>query len=182
MARGGGRHDTDDRDPRNDLRGTGRHLSDAELFAWTRFLDASRLIERILARHLVDHHDMLHSDYEVLVRLDGAGGSMRLHTLADQVVSSRSKLTHTLDRLCEREWIERRPVADDGRGLDAVLTSQGSSALAAASEGHAALIRRHLLDQWRDSEIVVIGSAMDRASRAMRIAERHGDAADPEAP
>lgn len=157
--------------PRPVLRGTGRHLDEDELFAWTRFLDSARLIERILARHLVDEHDMLHSEYEILVRLDGAGGSMRLHTLADQVVSSKSKLTHTLDRLSERRWIERRPAADDGRGLDAVLTTLGSSMLGAASGGHADLIRAHLLDPWGATDLGVIGAAMERAATDMRKAE-----------
>lgn len=69
------------------LAGTGRHLSPAELKTWTRFLDSGRLLEEILARHVTRDHGMTHSDYEVLVRLDGAGGEMRMTTLADLVVS-----------------------------------------------------------------------------------------------
>jgi DNA-binding MarR family transcriptional regulator len=150
------------------IHGTGRHLDDAELFAWTRFLDASRLIERVLARHLVDEHNMLHSEYEVLVRLDGDGGTMRLRTLADQVVSSKSKLTHTLNRLSDRGWIERRPTPDDRRGLEAVLTDIGIQVLATAAVGHAELIRTHLLERWSVEETLVIGQAMERVSRDMR--------------
>ena len=150
------------------LDGTGRHLSSDELFIWTRFLDASRLIEHVLARHLASDHDMLHSEYEVLVRLDGGGGSMRLRTLAEQVVSSKSRLTHTLDRLSDRGWIERRRTLDDRRGLEAVLTASGRHELRAAAVKHAELIREHLLSRWTPDEGATIGLAMDRVAQALR--------------
>lgn len=138
------------------------------MFVWTRFLDAGRLVERMLARHLATDHDMSHGEYEILVRVDGAGGSMRLRTLADQVVSSRSKLTHTIDKLCARGWIERRRVAEDGRGVEAIITGAGSVALGAAAIGHAELIREHLLGVWSAREAQTIGRAMDRVSRHLR--------------
>lgn len=164
----------------HELVGTGRHLTDDELFVWTRFLDAGRLVEEMLARHLADEHSMTHSDYEVLVRLDGARGAMRLSTLADQCVSSKSKLTHTVDRLEERGWIERRRVASDGRGVEAALTDEGAAALAAAAIGHAELVKRHLLDLLHPAEIPVVGGVMDRVSkhlRGERTARRNADPA-----
>ncbi len=157
---------------RADLHGTGRHLSEAELFTWTRFLDAARLLEEILARHVARDHDMTHSDYEVLVRLDGAGGSMRMATLAEQVVSSAQKLTHTANRLERRGWITRQPVAEDGRGLMASLTAEGTAALGAASGEHAALIKQYLLDLLSADERELIGTTMDRVSAHMRVHRR----------
>jgi DNA-binding MarR family transcriptional regulator len=151
-----------------ELRGTGAHLDTDELFAWTRFLDAGRLVEEMLSRHLATEHEMTHSDYEVLVRLDGAGNSMRLSTLAEQCVSSKSKLTHTLDRLEVRGWIERHPSADDRRGIVALLTPTGSDVLAAAAVGHAALIKEHLLDVWHPAELPVIAGAMERVALGLR--------------
>lgn len=160
------RFDTD-YDP-GELVGTGRHLSKQELFTWTRFLDAGRLLEELLARHVADEHGMTHSDYEVLVRLDGAGGSMRMTMLAAQVVSSAQKLTHTANRLEERGWITRERVETDGRGLVATLRPAGRDALAEAAIGHAALIKRFLLDELTEDEQIVIGDAMDRLARHMR--------------
>ena len=63
----------DDYDPRA-LVGTGAHLSKDELWVWTRVVQASRLLEEVLARQLSQDHGMTHSDYEVLVLLDSAGG------------------------------------------------------------------------------------------------------------
>ena len=164
-----------DYDP-SELAGTGRHLSKQELFTWTRFLDAGRLLEELLATHVSTEHQMTHSDYEVLVRLDGLGGSMRMTQLAAQVVSSAQKLTHTANRLEDRGWIARQPAEGDGRGLVATLTPAGRDALAEAAVGHAALIKRFLLDELSDEEQVVIGAAMSRVASRLR---EHRDGEQP---
>lgn len=160
-----------DYDP-NDLVGTGRYLSPPELRTWTRFLDAGRLLEEVLARHVSDEHDMTHSDYEVLVRLDGAGGKMRMALLAQQVVSSAQKLTHTANRLEERGWIARRTVETDRRGLEAVLLEPGRTALAEAAVEHAELIRRFLLTPMTVEEQQIVADAMDRISSHLRVHRR----------
>jgi DNA-binding MarR family transcriptional regulator len=162
---------TEDYDP-SKLVGTGAHLSPPELRTWTRFLDAGRLLEEILANHVTQDHGMSHSDYEVLVRLDGAGGEMRMTTLAGQVVSSAQKLTHTANRLEKRGWIARVAVEEDGRGLMATLLPPGRDALAAASEEHAKLIRRFLIEPLTSDEQQTIADAMDRVAAHMRIHRR----------
>lgn len=155
-----------------DLVGTGRYLSAVELRAWTRFLDAGRLLEEILAQHVAHDHGMSHSDYEVLVRLDGAGGEMRMTTLARQVVSSAQKLTHTANRLEKRGWIARVSVEGDGRGLMATLLPDGREALAGAAGEHAALIKQFLLDLMTPAEQELVGDVMDRVSDHMRVHRR----------
>ena len=155
-----------------ELVGTGRHLSPQELFAWTRFLDAGRLLEEILAGQVAREHQMTHSDYEVLVRLDGAQGSLRMSELAAQVVSSAQKLTHTANRLERRGWIERVPAEGDGRGLVANLTPAGRSALAEAAVGHAALIKRFLLDDLSAQDQAHLGETMARLADHMRVHRR----------
>ncbi len=155
-----------------ELVGTGRHLTKQELFAWTRFLDAARLLEEILAGHVAKEHRMTHSDYEVLVRLDGAGGSLRMIELAAQVVSSAQKLTHTANRLEQRGWIERVPAEGDGRGVVARLTPSGRSALADAAVGHAALIKRFLLDDLAPEDQIRLGETMERTATHLRLHRR----------
>jgi DNA-binding MarR family transcriptional regulator len=159
----------------DELVGTGRHLSPEELFVWTRFLDAGRLLEEILAAHVTREHRMTHSDYEVLVRLDGAHGSLRMSDLAVQVVSSAQKLTHTANRLERRGWIARVPAEDDRRGLVAILTPAGRSVLAEAAAGHAALVKRFLLDEMSVEDRTRLGETMARLADHMRL-HRRGDA------
>ena len=157
---------------REDLAGTGRHLTKPQLRAWTRFLDASRLLEEILAKHVARDHGMTHSDYEVLVRLDGAGGQMRMTQLAYECVSSAQKLTHTANRLENRQWIRREPVDSDGRGLVATLLPAGREALAAAAGEHAELIKQFLFAPMTTSERDVIADVMDRVAAHMRVHRR----------
>ncbi len=151
-----------------DIVGTGAHLTAAELRAWTRFLDASRLIEEVLAAHVSREHDMNHGEYEVLVRLDGAKGRMRMAQLAAQVVATPSRLTYTVDRLEERGWVRRRSLASDGRAVVAELTREGRASLAEAAVGHAELIRRHLLSQLDASEMGTLAAAMGRVVDSVR--------------
>ena len=125
--------------------GTGVHMTPAQLRAWTRFLEAGRRLEHVLARHLKSEHGMLHSEYEILVRVDGAGGRMRMGVLASQIVESHSRVSHTITRLEERGWVKRDRSAEDGRGFDVVLTPLGSEELAASSRKHADLIKDLLL-------------------------------------
>ena len=151
-----------------DIVGTGAHLTTAELRAWTRFLDASRLIEDVLAAHVRSEHDMNHGEYEVLVRLDGAKGRMRMAELASQVVAAPSRLTYTADRLEARGWIRRRSLASDGRVVVAELTPNGRSALAEAAVRHADLIRRHLLSHLDAAETDALAAAMGRVIDSVR--------------
>ena len=148
--------------------GTGAHLTTAELRAWTRFLDASRLIEDVLATHVSREHDMNHGEYEVRVRLDGAKGRMRMAQLAAQVVAIPSRLTYTVDRLEARGWVQRRSLVSDGRVVVAELTPTGRAALAEASPVHADLIRLHLLSQMDDAETDALAAVMDRVIDSVR--------------
>lgn len=157
------------------LAGTGRHLTKDELWVWTRFVQASRLMEELLAQHLSREHGMTHSDYEVLVLLDSAGGHLRMSTLARRAVSSSQKLTKTADRLERRGWIERTPVPGDGRGLEAVLLPAGRDALAAASAPHAELIRRYLLDVLPVADTPVVADALNEVAAHLRT-HRDGQA------
>lgn len=115
---------------------------------------------------------MTHGEYEVLVRLDGNGGRMRMTMLARQVVSSAPKLTHTANRLESRGWIAREPVTEDGRGVQAVLLEAGRDALSAAAGEHADLIRQFMLDGLDEHERQVITDATDRLSSHLRVHRR----------
>lgn len=133
--------------------GTGVHMTPGQLRAWTRFLEASRRLEHALAAHLKADHGMLHSEYEILVRVDGAGGKMRMGVLASQIVESHSMVSHTVSRLEERGWVRRDRSAEDGRGFDVVITERGSRDLGEASQKHAALIKELLLADLSDREL-----------------------------
>lgn len=132
-------------DPMTKTVGTGAHLSVDELRVWTSLLDTIRIIDTEAETQLLEQHDMSHREYEVLVRVDGAGGTARMSTLARQIEASPPLITQTVTRLETRGWIERKPSPDDKRGVDATLTQAGRQALATAAAPHAELIRSILL-------------------------------------
>jgi len=149
--------------------GTGVHMTPTQLRAWTSFLEAGRRLEHVLASHLKSEHRMLHSEYEILVRVDGAGGKLRMGILASEIVESHSRVSHTVARLEERGWVVREPSPDDGRGYDVTLTRLGTKELADASGEHAALIKDLLLAELDDDALVAFAEQMqtviDRTTR-----------------
>ena len=153
---------------KNELHGTGAHLSPRQLLAWTRFLDASRLLEERLARHLADEHNMSHGEYEILVCLDGAGGAMRIGEIADECVAPRPRISQTLKRVEARGWITRRADETDGRGSIATLTPAGETALVTSAAEHADIIAKHLLEPLSDAELDALGLMLERVAAELR--------------
>ena len=173
MAQGGGP---------SELVGTGRHLGEDELRVWTALLDSGRILDDVLESDLVRNYGMTHREYEVLVRLDGGGGSMRMSVLARQIEASPPLVTQTIERLEQRDWVERRPSADDRRGVDALLRPAGKRALARSAGPHAMLIKRLLLEPMSAEELSIVGEALTRVANHLRSHRRVGDCSDLDCP
>lgn len=163
--------------PVRDLVGTGNHLTPTELKLWTSFLDTSRMLETELAEQLVSSFGMTHREYEVLVRVDGANGEMRMSTLGRQIESSPALTTQTIDRLVERGWIERRASKEDRRGVEAALTGLGRSKLAAAAGPHAELVRRLLITPMDPDHLDAVATSLSTVANHLR-SHRSGEACD----
>ena len=158
--------------------GTGAHLNSQELRVWTSLLDALRILESEVESNLHQHHDMSHREYEVLVRVDGAGGRCRMSTLARQIETSAPLITQTVHKLEDRGWIRREAAVHDRRGVDAVLTTDGNSALAAAASPHAETIRRVLLEPMGDN-IDVVADTIGPIADHLRLHRRGEHCDDP---
>ncbi len=157
-----------ERDRVTEYFGTGRHLNPVELRAWTSFLDAGRMLEEVLAQHLVTDHGMSHREYEILVRLDGAGGGLRMSALARMMVASAPLITQTIERLEKRGWVERHSATDDARGVEAVLTPVGVEVLAQAAGPHALIVRELLLDRVEPENLPVFAESLGSVADHLR--------------
>ena len=134
--------------PPGGAHGPTRWLDAEEQRTWRSFLAATQLLTDRVDRQL--HHDsgVVHTYYEMLVRLSEAPGrSLRMSELADSSLSSRSRVSHAVARMEERGWIRREACATDGRGFNAVLTDEGMRALEQAAPGHVETVRELLFDQ-----------------------------------
>jgi DNA-binding MarR family transcriptional regulator len=160
-----------------DYVGTGSHLTSTELRLWTSFVDTSRILETELEHHLVTEFGMTHREYEILVRIDGHGGQMRMSALARQIEASPALITQTVGRLVERTWLERKPSPHDRRGVEAALTTAGHSALAAAAKPHAELIRHLLLTPVDAQDLEVTAESLGKVADHLR-SHRAGNTCD----
>lgn len=168
---------------RPDYAGTARFLDPTELRLWTSFLDSGRILDSILERQLLDEHNMSHREYEVLVRLDGAGGRIRMTALARQIEASGPLITQTVERLEGRRWVERRSALEDRRGVEAILLPAGKDALLFAAAPHARLVQQLLTDRVGSiSSLDVVAKALGDVADHLRGHRAGSDCDRPDCP
>lgn len=137
-------------------------LTPEEQEAWRAYLRASRELDVAMDRDLQEH-GISFSEYEIVSMLSEAPDqAMRMSSLADLVVQSRSRVTHTASRLEKRGWVERRPAPEDGRGVLLVLTDAGRADLDRFARIHLASVRRHLIDVLPRAQFIALGAVMQR--------------------
>jgi DNA-binding MarR family transcriptional regulator len=130
--------------------------------SWRAFLVGTTLLMDRLDRDLRDQHRLSLPEYEILVRLSEAEGNrMRMAMLADSVSHSRSRVTHTVNRMETAGLVARDACLSDGRGVEAVLTDKGREALKEAAVTHVAGVRRLLVDLVAEEDFEAVGRVFD---------------------
>jgi len=141
-----------------------RWLDADEQQAWHEYLRASRLLEAALDQDLQAHGLQL-SEYEIISILsEQPGRRLRMSVIAELVVQSRSRLTHTAGRLEARGWVRRETCAGDRRGVELVLTDTGYQEITRMAPTHVAGVRAHLLDHLSRDDLLALGRAMAAVS------------------
>lgn len=124
-----------------------RRLDEDELATWLPIIRFVQLLPQVLDRALKDEVGLNHARYAILVTLAGQGEeAVTMTELARIAGLSRSRLSHALDSLEERGWVERTSCSTDKRTLSATLTPAGREMLRAAAPVHVAQIRELILD------------------------------------
>ncbi len=137
-----------------------RWLSEDEQRSWRAWLAAALLLQDRLNRELQGQHGLTMADYEILVRLSEAPDRrLRMSDLAEMTLSSRSRLSHQIDRMEKAGLVERQLCADDRRGAFAALTPDGWDTLVIAAPDHVESVRAHLVDVLSAKEFAALGSA-----------------------
>lgn len=125
-----------------------RWLDDEEQQAWRLLLRATLTLVDRLDEELRGEHQISLGDYEILAHLSSAPDrALRMRDLAERALVSRSRLTHTVDRLVTRGYVRRQASEHDRRGVVAVLTADGLTLLEQAAPTHVDGVRRLLVDQ-----------------------------------
>jgi DNA-binding MarR family transcriptional regulator len=138
-----------------------RWLDDEEQRAWRSYVMGARLLDGAIQRDLACH-GFSHDEYEILVNLsEQPCRAVRMSELAESVVNSRSRLTHTVGRLESRGYVRREASPDDRRGVVCVMTDEGFAALEVAARSHVSGVRANLVDQMSRTQFIALGEAME---------------------
>ncbi len=124
--------------------------------AWRAFLEAHAAISKAMERELREECELPLSWYDALVQLHEAGGSLRMHELADRLLLSRSATTRFADRLERAGLIERRSATSDRRGTVVLLTAEGKAELRRTAPVHMRGIGEHFVDRFDAKELATI--------------------------
>jgi DNA-binding MarR family transcriptional regulator len=137
-----------------------RWLTDHEQRAWRAFLQATQQLFQQLDSELQHEAGLPLAYYQTLAMLSEAPDrTLRMSELAVRTWSSRSRLSHAVDRLEERGWVRRVSCPSDRRGAYAQLTDEGYAVLAAAAPSHVESVRRHVFDLLSPEEVTALGES-----------------------
>lgn len=143
-------------------------LDAEEQHAWRQYLRATRLLEAALDHDLQTQGLQL-SEYEIISMLsEQPDRRLRMSQMAELVVQSRSRLTHTAGRLEKRGWVHREACLGDRRGVELVLTDAGHAEIIRMAAAHVGSVRRNLVDHLSREDFLALGRAMEDISRGIR--------------
>jgi DNA-binding MarR family transcriptional regulator len=146
-----------------------RWLTPTEDSAWRGLVGVVQLLPLALDRQLQRESGLSHPYYMVLAMLSEAPGrSLRMSALADMTATSQSRLSHSVARLEDRGWVERRPCPEDGRGQVAVLTDAGMAVLAEAAPGHVDEVRRRVFDLLTPEQVDALADVAGTLAAGLR--------------
>jgi DNA-binding MarR family transcriptional regulator len=130
-----------------------------------------RLSTQLLIRldtELTEKHGLTIADFTVLVVIaEGPEEGVRMSSVAEYVMISRSRLTHCVDRLEARGLVERSKASDDRRGFRCLLKPKGRRLLAEAVPTHVAGVRHYFADLVEPDEFDVIDRFIRRVLGAL---------------
>lgn len=138
-------------------------LSGAETAAWYAYMKVHLRLEYELNRQLRADSGISLADYHVLVALTSEpGGRMRVTDLAIRIGWERSRLSHHLKRMRERELVETGPDPEDRRATGVVLSDAGWEVLREAAPDHVEFVRKAFLDALGPGEMTRLTTLLER--------------------
>lgn len=139
-----------------------RPLTPEEEAAWRALAHVLVALPRAMDADLLRRAQLSLSDYRVLMFLSEAPHrSLRMSELADLVQISFSGLTRLIERLEQRDMVERVKADTDGRGNRAVLTDVGWERLRQAWPDHLRSVRTMVMDHLQGVDLVALTEALN---------------------
>jgi DNA-binding MarR family transcriptional regulator len=150
---------------RNDTSGTapaGGWLEGDQQRAWLAYIRVQLRLSYEMNRQLLADSGMSLPDYDVLTALSVAdGGRMQITVLAAQIGWERSRVSHHVRRMSDRDLVSLGLSAADRRVTEVTLTARGRQALQEAAPGHVDLVRRLFFGGLPDGLVAPLGEALE---------------------
>ena len=144
-----------------------RWLDEHEQRMWRGFQGMWRHLDRALERDLMDRAGMSAADFSILVPLSEAPDHrLRARDLGRLLDWDRSRLSHQIRRMEQRELLTRSNCPTDARGTFIELAKHGWAMLQQAAPGHVQAVRANFFDVLTEADV----AALDDISR--RVNER----------
>jgi DNA-binding MarR family transcriptional regulator len=129
--------------------------------AWLSSMRVYHRMEYEMNRQLRSECGMSLGDYTVMNALTNAPRRRaQLSSLATAIGWERSRLSHHLQRMSGRGFIDRVPSEIDGRATDAVLTSTGWRAFRAGAPRHAAWVKRLFFSELNRDQVTALADVL----------------------
>ena len=140
-----------------------RWLDEREERAWRALQFMEMRLDARLASELAAVSDLSYPDYTVLVALtDRPDGRMRVFELAATLGWEKSRVSHQIARMADRELVAKEKCDDDRRGAFVVVTDRGLAAIEAAAPHHVETVRRLFVDPLTPAELDALGRAAQK--------------------
>jgi len=132
-----------------------KDLTAGELRLWHAWLKISEAVISKVARDVAEASGLSAAEYGILERLAEIGnGRLRQRELAVALHWDKSRISHQLTRMQERNLLTRSKTAEEGSQV--VITRLGRNALARARPIHAQAVRRHLIEPLTPEQAATI--------------------------
>jgi DNA-binding MarR family transcriptional regulator len=139
-----------------------RWLSDSEQQSWRALIMGMTLLTDRLDADLRRNYDVSLAEYEILVRLsERPGRQLRMAQLADALAHSRSRVTHTVQRMETAGLVQRGQSAEDGRGIVCSMTDKGFELLRTMAPLHVNGVREYIVDLATCEDFEALGRVMN---------------------
>ncbi|WP_438433676.1 MarR family winged helix-turn-helix transcriptional regulator [Gorillibacterium sp. sgz500922] len=127
-------------------------LREEERQLWNLWKGSFKRIFGRVVQDMSEQTGLSEGDFGVLDRLAQLGaGKLRQQELANSMNWDKSRLSHHLTRMEKRGLVRREPL-DTDRGIQVVITPEGTAALEEALPVVARAIREHFLNQLTDQD------------------------------
>jgi DNA-binding MarR family transcriptional regulator len=132
-----------------------KDLSARELHVWHAWLQISEAVIAQVGRDVAEASGLSTADYGILERLMRIGGGrLRQRELAVALNWDKSRISHQLSRMQERNLLTRTKTAEAGSQI--AITRLGRDVLERARPIHAQAVRRHLIERLTPEQAAAI--------------------------